>query len=155
MTIKEYAISRAISYEAAAKQVRKYKTKELKKHIKYVDRSADLDEYAISFLDEHRQPKNVVVAASDEEMQQEINKLRNQIFQLQSEIKQVYQEKDRLNENIKNLLEEKTLLIEDKTRAEMTAAELQGVKQELDSYKPVFLGFYRKIKSQQPTDQDK
>ena len=82
MTIKEYAISRAVSYEAAAKQVRQYKKKELKKHIKYNGRTAELDEYAIEFLDKHRQPKNIVVTASNEDTQREIDRLRNQIFQM-------------------------------------------------------------------------
>ena len=137
MTIKEYAISRAISYEAAAKQVRQYKKKELKKHIKYNGRTAELDDAAVEFLDKHRQPKNIVVTASNEESQREIERLRNQVFQLQGEINNLLKEKSAL-------LEEKVLLIEDMAKAEAAAARLQEVTQELGRYKPTLFGLYRK-----------
>lgn len=155
MTVKEYAVSRAISYEAVAKQIRQYKKNELKKHIKYQGRTAQLDDYAIDFLDQHRQQRTVVVTASNEETQKELERLHNQVHQLQTEL---YKKSEEVNQ----LLRERTALREDKARndallmlADKEHDELQEVKQELDSYKPMFLGFYRKIKSHQPTDQTK
>ena len=51
--------------------IRKYKKKELKKHITYQGALTILDDYAIEFLDGHRQPRNVVVTASDADTQRE------------------------------------------------------------------------------------
>lgn len=144
MTIKEYAISRAVSYEAAAKQVRQYKKKELKKHIKYNGRTAELDDFAVEFLDKHRQPKNIVVT-NTEESQRIIDQQAAQIKQLQAEL---LKRTDKINE----LLEEKTLLIEDKAKKELLEKDNQELKQELASYKPSWFGLYKKVNSQQATE---
>lgn len=144
MTIKEYAISRAVSYEAAAKQVRQYKKKELKKHIKYNGRTAELDDFAVEFLDKHRQPKNIVVT-NTEESQRIIDQQAAQIKQLQAEL---LKRTDKINE----LLEEKTLLIEDKAKKELLEKDNQELKQELSSYKPTLFGLYKKVARQQATE---
>lgn len=138
MTIKEYATSRAISYEAVAKQVRQYKKKELKKHIKYNGRTAQLDDWAVDFLDQHRQPRSVVVQASNEETQRELERLHNQVHQLQAELQ-------KKSDKIEELLEEKTKLIEDKTRREVLEKDNEELKQELASYKPTLFGLYKKV----------
>ena len=142
MTIKEYATSRAVSYEAVAKQVRQYKKKELKKHIKYQGRTAELDDFAIEFLDKHRQPKHVVMVESAEESKRQIELLTAQVHQLQAEL-------IKKSSKVESLLEDKTMLIEDKTRIEVmqeqTDKELQEVKQELSRYQRTLFGLYRKI----------
>lgn len=137
MTIKEYAISRAVSYEAAAKQVRQYKKKELKKHIKYNGRTAELDDFAVEFLDKHRQPKNIVVT-NTEESQRIIDQQAAQIKQLQAEL---LKRTDKINE----LLEEKTLLIEDKAKKELLEKDNQELKQELSKYQRTIFGLYKKV----------
>lgn len=162
MTIKEYAQSRGVSYEAVAKQVRKFKEKELKKHIKYNGNITVLDNYATDFLDRHRQPRNVVVAASDSDTQAELERLHNQVHQLQAELLET---KTKVN----TLLEEKILLVEDKAKnetllkiadseheeLERTRQQLQESErererqqeqhqQELNKYKPTLFGLYRK-----------
>ncbi len=142
MTIKEYAESRKISYEAVRKQVKDYKKKELKNHITYQGRQAYLDDFAIDYLDQHRQKRNVVLYPTNKEIEEEMTRLRNQIAKLQEEL---VNRTDRINA----LLEEKTLLIEDKTRGEMAAAELQEVKQELASYQRTIFGLYKKVDRQQ------
>lgn len=138
MTIKEYATSRAVSYEAVAKQVRQYKKKELKKHIKYQGRTAELDDFAIEFLDKHRQPKNVVMVESAEESKRQIELLTAQVHQLQSEL-------IKKSNKIESLLEENKGLIEDKTKKEIYESELQEVKQELSRYQRTIFGLYRKV----------
>lgn len=138
MTIREYSISRGISYEAAAKQIRKYKKKELKKHITYQGALTILDDYAIEFLDGHRQPRNVVVTASDADTQREIQRLHGEIDKLKDTIIAMQKESAKMiEENTKN----RTLLeLADKDRA-----ELEQVKQELERYKPTLFGLYKKI----------
>lgn len=149
MTIKDYAASRAVSYETVRRQVAAAKKKALKGHISYQGNAAMLDDFAIEYLDQHRQPRNIVVTASSEETQKELERLQSQINQLQAEL---LKRTDRINgllEEKTKLLEEKTLLIEDKTKAEMKAAELESVKQELASYKPSLFGLYKKVNRQQ------
>lgn len=137
MTIKDYATSRGVSYETVRRQVAAAKKKALKGHMNYQGRQAILDDYAIEYLDQHRQPRNVVVTANNEETQRELERLHNQVHQLQAEINNLLKEKNAL-------LEEKVLLIEDKTKAEAAAARLQEVTQELGRYKPTLFGLYRK-----------
>ena len=151
MTIKEYAMSRGVSYEAVRRQVTSLKKKELKKHIKYNGRTAELDDYAIEVLDQHRQPREVVVLASNDETQKELERLHNQVHQLQTELQ-------KSTMKINELLEEKVLLVEDKARnetllllADKEHDELQEVKQELASYQRTVFGLYRKVPRQQDT----
>ena len=138
MTIREYAVSRSISYEAVAKQIRQYKKNELKKHITYQGRTAELDDFAIEFLDKHRQPKNVVMVESAEESKRQIELLTAQVHQLQSEL-------IKKSNKIESLLEENKGLIEDKTKKEIYESELQEVKQELSRYQRTIFGLYRKV----------
>ena len=138
MTIREYATSRAVSYEAVRKQVRQYKKKELKKHITYQGRTAELDDFAIEFLDKHRQQRSVVMQASTEETQKELERLHNQVHQLQEELQ-------RKSDKIVGLLEEQKGLIEDKTKKEILEKDNAELKQELSRYQRTLFGLYRKI----------
>ena len=145
MTIKDYATSRAVSYEAVAKQVRQYKKKELKKHITYQGRTAELDDFAIEFLDKHRQPRSVVVKADSDTTQKELERLHEQVHQLQDELNKQKTITQAKSDKIQELLEEKNLLIEDKTKKEIYESELQEVKQELSRYQRTIFGLYRKV----------
>jgi len=152
MTIKEYSMSRGVSYEAVRKQVSALKKKELKKHIKYNGRTAELDDYAVEILDQHRQQREVVVVASNIDTQKELEKLHNQVHQLQAELLKRADKITELIEKNSLLLEEKTLLIEDKTRREIAEKELQEVKQELttskeelNKYQRTIFGLYKKV----------
>lgn len=138
MTIKDYATSRGVSYETVRRQVAGAKKKALKGHISYQGKQAFLDDYAIEYLDEHRQPRNVVVQANNEETQKELERLHNQVHQLQTELQ-------KRTDKIAELLEEKTLLIEDKTRREIAEKELQETKQELSKYQRTIFGLYKKV----------
>ena len=86
MTIKEYAKERSISYESARRQVARY-TKELKGHTTKKDNGpTELDNYAVEFLDRHRQKRPIVVAPDAEETQREIDKLKAEIERLQQKL---------------------------------------------------------------------
>lgn len=145
MTIKEYAESRKISYEAVRKQVKDYKKTDLKKHVVYQGRQAYLDDFAVDYLDQHRQKRNVVLYPTNKEIEEEMTRLRNQIAKLQEEL---VSRTDRINV----LLEEKTLLIEDKAKsdarlmlADKEHDELEEAKQELNKYQRTIFGLYKKI----------
>jgi len=145
MTIKEYSMSRGVSYEAVRKQVSALKKKELKKHIKYNGRTAELDDYAVEILDQHRQQREVVVVASNIDTQKELEKLHNQVHQLQAELLKRADKITELIEKNSLLLEEKTKLIEDKTRREVLEKDNEELKQELSKYQRTIFGLYKKV----------
>lgn len=128
MTIKEYSQSRGISYEAAAKQVRKYKRKELKKHISYVGSLTMLDDYAIEFLDGHRQPKTVIVNPTNDQ-------LNNAIETLQEENK-------RLRDKVIDLQDQLLNAMRENQESVLRICAIEN------SYKPTILGLYRKVRQQ-------
>lgn len=111
VTLKEYAKSKNITYEAVRKQVNRYKS-ELEGHIFKEKRTQYLDEVAVEFLNNKRTENPIVIieTAKDEEIQrlQEENKmLLIKVSQLQDAL---LAEKD----NVKALQEEKILLLEEK-----------------------------------------
>ncbi len=152
MTIKEYSMSRGVSYEAVRKQVSALKKKELKKHIKYNGRTAELDDYAVEVLDQHRQQREVVVVASNIDTQKELERLHNQVHQLQAEL---LKRADKITE----LIEKNSLLLEDNAKnqtllllADKEHEELEQVKQELttskeelNKYQKTIFGLYKKV----------
>ena len=89
VTIKDYAESRHVTYEAVCKQVRQYKKKELKGHLSYQGRLIFLDENAVNFLDQHRMKRNIVLAPTSEEIQKTIK-------QLQADLQKAMIERDNL-----------------------------------------------------------
>lgn len=143
-TIKAYAESRHITYEAVSKQIRQYKKKELKKHISYQGRLMLLDDYAVNFLDQHRMKRNIVLAPTSDEIKRDIQ-------QLQNDLRAALEENGRLKDQLINLQREHMQLIEDKAKndallmiADKEHEELEHARQELNKYKPSLFGFYRK-----------
>ena len=88
MTVKEYARSRGVSYEAVRRQVANARGKDLKNHVQSGKGNSGtyLDDFAVSYLDSHRQPRNVIVQAADEETQKELDRLHQQVNELQKEL---------------------------------------------------------------------
>ena len=89
-TIKDYAISRKITYEAARQQVKRYE-KELQGHIHRQNRTQYLDDYAVELLDDHRQQSPVVVVNQDrdaelEQLRSENKTLLQQVAMLQDKL---------------------------------------------------------------------
>lgn len=165
ITIRDYAESRHITYEAVCKQVRQYKGKDLKGHLTYQGKLTFLDETAVDFLDKHRMKRNIVLAPTDKE-------IKNDIARLQEELKQVMIERDQLKNKVIAMQEEQIKYIEDKAKnetllklADAEHEELERTRQqleesratnhvlqeentrhqqELNKYKPSLFGFYRK-----------
>lgn len=89
-SIKDYAKSRKITYEAARQQVKRYE-KELQGHIHRQNRTQYLDDYAVDLLDDHRQQNPVVVVNQDrdaelEQLRSENKTLLQQVAMLQDKL---------------------------------------------------------------------
>lgn len=89
-SIKDYAKSRKITYEAARQQVKRYE-KELQGHIHKQNRTQYLDDYAVDLLDDHRQQNPVVVVNQDrdaelEQLRSENKTLLQQVAMLQDKL---------------------------------------------------------------------
>lgn len=89
-SIKDYAKSRKITYEAARQQVKRYE-KELQGHIHWQNRTQYLDDYAVELLDDHRQQNPVVVVNQDrdaelEQLRSENKTLLQQVAMLQDKL---------------------------------------------------------------------
>ena len=156
MTIKQYAQSQHISYEAIRKQVVAYKH-DLQDHIIRKGRTQYLDEYAIEFLTKRRRESPVIVLeqSKDEtiaDLKDQIDALRVQLMTAQNEL---LREKDHiieLQEESRKSLEAQaryTALLEeneskDEQIKELTEQRDAAVK-EAQSYQPSLFGFYRKV----------
>jgi uncharacterized small protein (DUF1192 family) len=97
LSIRDYAKSRFISYEAARRQVMRYK-KELKGKIEIKQRTQYLTEDAIEFLDEHRKYSPVVVHKDKERQEKEVQK--NELEELRQENKMLLLKVNELQERI-------------------------------------------------------
>ena len=139
ISLKEYAHSKSISYEAVRKQIKRY-SEELEGHISVVSRIHYLDDYAVDFLDGKRLVKPIVVV--DDENVQEMRNLQQEnkdlaaanrdlmekLLKAQNMIIALKDESNDLKLAVKEL--ETKLLLE-----ETTAKELQEVKEELQQEK--------------------
>lgn len=163
MSFSEYGKSRSVSYEAVRKQVLLYK-KELKGHIKTKYNKQMLDATAIAFLDEHRQPKTIIMDSS-EDLKAEIEYLKAELDKAKNKIITLQDEKDSAKDRINQLMEERTQLIEDKTRTdtlllladkehdeltetrqklEENKRKLADTQNELSQFVPTLFGLFRK-----------
>ena len=126
ITIKEYADSRKVTYEAVCKQVRQYKRKELKGHLAYEGKLTLLDPAAVEFLDKHRMKRNIVLAPTDKEIQ-------NDIKNLQSDLSKAMAEIDRLKSQIIAMQEERTGLLEDRAKYNLLLEDKSRWNDEIDA----------------------
>ncbi len=157
ITIKDYAESRKITYEAVCKQVRQYKSKELKGHLTYEGKLTFLDPAAVDFLDKHRMKRNIVLAPTSEEIRVEMQKLQDDLFKAMKEMSSLNSQIIELQKDKMSYLEEKgrTAVYLEQHKAENERAQreieelkkdLEEARQEANSYKPSLFGLYRKKK---------
>lgn len=114
ITIKDYAASKKISYEAVRKQLKRYEI-ELDGHIQQINRTKFLDDYAVEFLDEKRNGNPVVILEASKD--EEIERLRNENKALLLKITTLQDELMKEKDFGKELLMEKTALLQE--RAEL------------------------------------
>lgn len=89
ITLKEYAASRDVSYEAVRRQVNKLRD-ELGEHIIIQNKTQMLDDTAVELLDQKRAESKIVViketSAEVDQLRQDNNDLRDKILQLQEQL---------------------------------------------------------------------
>ena len=83
MSIKQFADSQGITYEAVRKQVVRY-AEELSDHVIRKGRTQFLDETAIEFLKERRRESPIVLQTIDQS--EEISRLQAQLESLRSQL---------------------------------------------------------------------
>ena len=113
MTIKQYAESQNVTYEAVRKQIVGY-GEELKDHIVRKGRTQYLDEWAVEFLTKRRRENPIILLSQDKDeaielLKSQVETLRVQLMTAQNEL---LKEKDRIIE----LQDEAKKTIEDRAR---------------------------------------
>lgn len=113
ITIKDYAKSYGVSYEAIRKQVNRYKN-ELDGHILKNGRTQYLDDEAVAFLDSKRAETPVVILGNDKD--EEIQRLQNENKALLLKVAQLQEDLLREKDQVKLLQTEKIELLEAKSK---------------------------------------
>ena len=121
ISIKEYAKSHGVSYEAVRSQVTRYMDREadgfrLADHISKVGRTQYIDDEGVAFLDERRSRSPIVI--QQEERDETIERLRKRVDELQSRLIAAQ--------------DEYRVLMEEKHAIEMREQELIADKQMID-----------------------
>lgn len=155
ISMKEYAESCGLSYEAVRKKVSRYKT-ELEGHITKQGRVQFLDEFAVDFLEEHRDQQPVVV--SDVTQLREMQQIKAEKEELLRENQRLHEAMETLNQKLIKALEReveqtgqlaeaaaKQLLLEQKElEADTQRKRAEAAEAELNQYQPWAFGLYRK-----------
>ncbi len=141
-TIRQYAESQKVSYEAVRAQVVRYR-EELRDHIVRKQRTQYLDDYAVNFLNERRRENPVILMRQDsseeiEDLKQQVENLKAQLMKAQTEIMNSQEERLKLQERIISLQDETRSAIEARTKYEglltdheATKAALQDAQQQI------------------------
>ena len=129
ITIKEYAASHGISYEAVRKQIALYEA-ELGEHIVVQRRQKFLDEEAVRFLDEHRAQSAVSVMVEGRAAQ--VAALEEENRQLMKEVARLQAEGNSFRDQIIDLLKEKQVYLEDKSRVSLMLEQHEQHEKDLE-----------------------
>ena len=130
ITIKDYAKSHGVSYEAARQQIGRYMDREvdgfrLGDHISKIDRTQYLDDEAVAFLD-NRRAKNPVIVQQEgrdetiERLRQRVDDLQTRLLAAQDEYRALLQDKHAIE------LREQTLLADKQQIDDLKAAALEA-----------------------------
>ena len=163
VTIKQFADSQGITYEAVRKQVVRF-SEELSGHVIRKNRTQYLDEVAVKFLQERRRESPIILQNMDQgeeisRLMDQVESLRAQLVSAQNKLLESQERIISLQDEAQKALEDKaryTALLEDnetqKKKLQETEDQLRRVEAERDEavqesrrfYKSLF-GFYRKI----------
>ena len=137
MTIKEYATTRNITYEAGRQAVIKAMPK-LENHITKQGRIRILDDYAVKYLDDLRKGSRIsVIRKESSDHRETVEELQKQIIFLQNRIIEL-QETATINAGSVARLEAMT------DTNKRLQSEIDHLQSELQAFKPSLFGFYRK-----------
>ena len=155
VTIKQYAESQNVTYEAVRKQIVGY-GEELKDHSIRRGRTQYLDDWAVKFLTARRRENPVILLSQDkdeeiEDLKARIESLQAQLMTAQNELIKAKDEIINLHVEAKELQADKakyTLLLEDNKAKEEQLKELtrerDEARKEAQSFKKSIFGLYRK-----------
>lgn len=120
VTIKQYAESQNVTYEAVRKQIIRY-GEDLKDHIVLKGRKQFLDEWAVEFLTKRRRENPVILISQDkdeaiDELQRQVETLRVQLMTAQNELLKSQDERLKAQERIIALQDEAQKTLEDRAR---------------------------------------
>lgn len=164
VTIRDFANSQGISYEAVRKQLKKY-ADELNEHISVKGRTKYLDTYAVDFLSKKRRESPVILLQQDaiserERLKEEADRLKNALLDAQQKIIELQEdnkkmigtqakyealEQSRVDDEAKILRQEKELS-EVKIELSQKQSELQDAQEEISSFQKTIFGLYKKVK---------
>ena len=113
VTIKQFADSQGISYEAVRKQLQKY-SEELSGHVIRKDRTRYLDEKAVEFLKERRRESPIVLQTIDQG--EEIGRLQDQVESLKAQLVTAQNKLLEAQERVISLQDEAQKALEDRAR---------------------------------------
>lgn len=135
ITLKQYADSQKITYEAVRRQVVRYR-EELKDHIVTNRRVKYLDQYAVDFLNQKRRESPIIMIQQnlDEEvteLQQQVESLRQQLIEAQNQLLQSQARIIALQDETRQALEAKQQYDGLLTMHEETKAELAEAREEV------------------------
>ena len=112
ISIKDYAQSKGVTYEAVRKQIGRYSA-ELEGHISKTGKTQMLDEYAVEFLDSKR--NNNAVAVFNVQRNAEIDDLKAQVAEMEAQIEAAKAKVLEQAEELKKSAEKQLLLEADKS----------------------------------------
>lgn len=132
MTIKQFADSQGISYEAVRKQVVRY-SDELSGHVIRKNRTQYLDEKAVEFLQERRRESPIVLQTIDQadeisRLQDQLESLKAQLVSAQNRLLEAQERVISLQDEVQKTLEDKaryTALLEDNEAKEKKLQETE------------------------------
>ena len=117
VSIKDYAASHGVSYEAVRRQIARYSGREiegfrLSEHITKVNRKQYLDDAAVDFLDARRAQNPVVVQQEQrdetiERLRTEVDRLQKRLIAAQDEYRVLLQDKHEIELREQKLLADK------------------------------------------------
>lgn len=113
VTIKQFADSQGITYEAVRRQVARY-SEELSDHIIRQNRTQYLDEKAVEFLKERRRESPIVLQNMDQG--EEIGRLQDQVESLKAQLVTAQNKLLEAQERVISLQDEAQKALEDRAR---------------------------------------
>ena len=120
VTLKQYAISQRISYEAVRRQVTRYQ-KELSGHIIKRNRTQFLDEKAVEFLTDRRRSSPIILMNMDQSeenarLKEQVESLKAQLMTAQNELLKSQDDRLKAQERIIALQDEAKKTLEDQAK---------------------------------------
>lgn len=147
MTLKQFADSEGISYEAARKLVTRH-AEQLTGHVHTVGKARTLDDTAVEFLRQHRRQHPAVIVdvqrtEENDQLREQVETLKTQLLIAQQQIIDAEREKQKLIADAARL----GGLIEAHTgELEQLRSERDQARQETAAYTPWIFGLYRRKK---------